>query len=109
VGKGSYKTKGNVLLRQLVQKHSVEYSNAKSRADKAEIGSHIVRLVASRTNGSFWRVKTNNTNQESQNEEMEKLDDEAARRVVQNHLSKAIRKAKRPKAGGIGGPNDTSA
>lgn len=98
-------------MRQLVQQRLVDYDNAESRADSAEIASHIVRRVNSQTNGSFYckRGKTNNTNQESQNEEMEKLDDEAARRVVQTHLTRATRKAKRPKAGSICGQNDTSA
>ena len=87
-------------MRQLVQKQSVDYDNAESRADRTEIASHIVRLVNSQTNGSFYYkrgVTTNNTNQESQNEEMEELDDEAARRVVQTHLTRAVREAKRRK------------
>lgn len=86
-------------MRQLVQKHSVECGNAESRADRTEIASHIVHLVNSQINSSFYhkRVKTNSTNQESQNEEMEELDDEAARRVVQTRLTRAAREAKRRK------------
>lgn len=98
-----------MLLRRLVQKHAVDYGNAKSRADKADIGIRIVRLVVSQTNGSFYYQRVKTKSQESQNEEMEKLDDEAARRAVQTRLTRAVREAKRPKIGSICGQNDTLA
>jgi hypothetical protein len=53
IGQGTYKTKGNLLLRKLVQAQSVVYGNTKLQTEKTDIATSIVLAIRDHTNGFF--------------------------------------------------------